>query len=318
MQAIQQRVYGDVSDLVDVTLPKPTPKPTQILIQVKAISLNGSDTETIQGKPFYTRIIGLRRPRKTVLGSDITGVVEAVGSDVTHINVGDAVMGDLVLRNGGNGFAPYIAADADAFAHKPEYLSFIEAAAIPQAGAIAVQAMRDALKLQPGETILINGAGGSAGTFAIQLAKLMGATVTGVDSAAKQQLMRDLGAEYVLDYRETDFTKTGERYDAILDLVSSRGPRALRRALTEKGRYVTVGGQTRRILQFALFGKLGGQPLSVLALQVAPKDLDYLNSLIEKGDVTVALDRVYPRSQLREALEYQLGWNHQGRVVVEF
>ncbi len=319
MQAVQHTKYsGNAADLVDITLPMPVPTANQILIRVKAISLNGSDTETLRGRPFYTRLIGLRKPQKTVLGSDIAGVVEAVGSEVTRFNVGDAVLGDLVLRNGGNGFAPYIAADADAFALKPASLSFVEAGAIPQSGAIAVQALRDAIKLQAGESILINGAGGSAGCFAIQLAKHMGATVTAVDSAAKQAFMQSLGADHVLDYRQTDFAKTGQRYDAILDLVSSRGARAIRRALTPNGRYFTVGGSTRLIARFALFGKFGGQPVSVLALQVTPDDLLYLSSLITEGAIRVPIDKVFPRTQLRDALTYQLGWNHLGRVVVEF
>ncbi|MEP7356895.1 MAG: NAD(P)-dependent alcohol dehydrogenase, partial [Anaerolineales bacterium] len=218
MQAMVRRQYGgpEVLRLEDVA--KPVPQDDQILIKIQAASVNLSDWEVLRGKPLYARFGGLLTPGRHILGSDIAGRVEAAGKNHTHFRPGEAVFGDILAHLGG--FAEYVCVRGRALALKPAGLSFAAAAAIPQAGVIALQGMRDKGQVQPGQRVLINGAGGGAGMFAVQLAKLYGAEVTAVDNAGKQDFMRGLGANHVLDYARADFTRTGQQYDLILDLVA--------------------------------------------------------------------------------------------------
>ncbi len=234
MKAVVYTAYGPPDVLHIKEVAKPTPTDDEVLIKVQAVSVNRSDWEGLIGKPLYARLGGLRKPRRQILGSDIAGRVEMAGRNVERFQPGDEVFGDILARMGG--FAEYVCAPESALALKPAGMTFEAVAAIPQAGVIALQGIRDKGEVQPGQSVLINGAGGGAGTFAVQLAKLYGAEVTGVDNTDKLDFMRSLGADYVIDYTREDFTKNGKQYDLILDLVAHRSVFAYQRALTQVSR----------------------------------------------------------------------------------
>src|SRR5829696_10326079 len=252
MRAVVYDRYGPPEVLRVGEVPMPSPATNQVLLRVVATSVNLSDWECLRGAPLYARLGGVRAPARRTLGSDVAGRVEAVGSGVTRFGVGDEVYGDNLQLKGG--FAEYAVAPASALAHKPQELTFAEAAAIPQAAAIA---LRGTAGVAGGQRVLINGAGGGSGSFAIQLAKRVGAHVTGVDNAGKLEFMRSLGADEVIDYRREDFTR-GQPYDLILDLVAHRSVFAYRRALVRGGRYRCVGGSLAAMLRVLTAGSLAG------------------------------------------------------------
>ncbi len=243
MRAIVYEKYGTPDVLHLTEIEKPAPTDDEVLIKIYAVSVNGSDREGLIGKPLYARLGGLLKPGHPILGSDIAGQVESVGKNNTDFKPGDEVFGEIPGYHGG--FAEYVCTHGRTLALKPARLTFQEAAAIPQAGVIALHGIRAKGQVQPGQNVLINGAGGSAGSFAIQLAKLYGAEVTGVDHTGKLDFMRSLGADHVIDYTQEDFTRSGQRYDLILDVVASRSVFDYRRALSPDGLCVIVGGSTR-------------------------------------------------------------------------
>jgi NADPH:quinone reductase-like Zn-dependent oxidoreductase len=247
MKAIVYDKYGSPDVLSFEEIEKPRPKDDEVLVKVAAVSLNTSDWECLCGRPAYARIFGLLRPRHRVLGSDVTGTVEAVGNNVNQLQVGDEVFGDTMGTFGG--FAEYACVHEKVLMKKPSSLSFEQTATIPQAAIIALQGLRQGGELQPGQKVLINGAGGGSGMFAIQLAKLRGAEVTGVDNGNKLEHMRAMGADHVIDYTQVDFAKAGVKYDLILDLVGTRSAAAHNGALNRGGRYVIVGGTMASLLQ---------------------------------------------------------------------
>jgi len=318
MKAIVYHEYGlpDVLKLEEVQ--KPTPADNQLLIKVYAVSINRSDWEGLTGKPLYARIGGLRKPNNKILGSDIAGTVEAVGKDVKQFKPGDEVFG-LMLSYGG-GFAEYACKSEKALALKPANMTFEEAAAIPQAAFIALQGIRAKGQVQPGQKVLINGAGGGAGAFAIQLAKLAGAEVTGVDNAEKLELMKSLGADHVIDYTQEDFTKNGQQYDLILDVIADRSVFAYKRALKPNGNYFMAGGSVATMFQMLLLGplirRITNRNIKLLVVQTESKDLVYITELIESGKVKLIIDKRYSLSEAAEALRY-LGEGHaKGKVVI--
>ena len=317
MKAIVYTKYGlpDVLELKEVA--KPTPRDDEVLIKVRAVSVNRSDWEGLIGKPLYARIGGLRRPRRRILGSDIAGRVEAVGANVEQFQPGDEVFGDILGYMGG--FAEYVRAPENRLALKPASMTFEQVAAIPQAAVIALQGIRDKGQVQPGQQVLINGAGGGAGTFAVQLAKLYGAEVTGVDNTGKLDFMRSLGADHVIDYSREDFTKNGKQYDLILDLIAHRSVFAYKRALRPNGSYFFVGGSVATLFQTLLLGPLvgrtAGKKIRILAVQPNLEDMVYITELYEAGKVVPVIDRRYPLSEVAEALRY-LGEGHAGGKVV--
>ncbi len=252
MKAVVRERYGPPEMLRLEEVDRPIPKDNEVLVQVRAVSVNASDWEILRGKPLYSRIGGPFRPSHRTLGSDIAGRVEAIGSAVTRFRPGDEVFGDNLALMGG--FAEYARAAEKSLALKPTGLSFEEAAAIPQAGVIALQGIRRKGNVQPGQRVLINGAGGGAGSFAVQLAKVAGAEVTGVDSTAKLDFVRSLGADHVVDYTREDFTRTGEHYDLVLDVTAHRSVFDYRRALAARGRYLYVGGSVSTLLQILTVG----------------------------------------------------------------
>jgi NADPH:quinone reductase-like Zn-dependent oxidoreductase len=297
---------------------KPTPRDDEVLIKVQAVSVNRSDWEGLTGKPLYARIGGLLRPRQQILGSDIAGRVETVGRNVRRFQPGDEVFGDILPRLGG--FAEYVCARESALALKPASMTFEEAAAIPQAAVIALQGIRDKGQVQPGQKVLTNGAGGGAGTFAVQLAKLYGAEVTGVDNTGKLDFMRSLGADHVIDYTREDFTKNGNQYDLILDIVAHRSVFAYKRALRSNGSYFLTGGSVATIFQILLLGPwismIESKKIRILAVRPNIEDLNFMRELIEAGKATPVIDKTYPLSGVPEAIGYVGDGRAQGKVVI--
>lgn len=306
--------YGGVDRLRLADIPTPTPGRGQVLVQVLATSVNLSDWEVLHGSPAYSRIGGLFRPARRVLGSDIAGVVTAVGPGVTRWRVGDEVYGDNLALKGG--FAEFAVAPEGALARKPAGLTFEEASTIPQSGAIAAQAVDRA---RPGERMLLNGAGGGVGVFAIPLAVARGIHVTAVDNAGKRDFLRRLGADEVIDYRAADFTRQGP-FDLIVDLVARRSVFAYRRALAPGGRAVVVGGTTRTLLRMltlgTLVGLLTGTRLGVMAVREGPTHFAPVAEAIAAGAVAVEIDRVFPLAQVAEALAFHGEGRALGKVVV--
>ncbi len=318
MQAYMYTRYGTPDGLRAADIAQPVPRKNEVLIKVYAVSLNDWDYGLLTGKPYANRLPhGLFKPGKLVLGSDVAGRIEAVGSDVTRFRPGDEVFGDLSGTWGG--LAEYVCAREDALACKPAAMSFVEAAAIPQAAMLAVQAIHDCGKLQHGQTVLINGAGGGFGTFGVQIIKSVGAQVTGVDSAGKLDMMRATGFDHVIDYTQQDFTRNGRLYDLILDAKTTRSTFAYARALAPRGRYVTVGGSIPRLLQTIAFSpwiaKTQQKFFSMVILK-PNKDLAYMIELFETGKVKPVIDGPYRFDQTVEAFRLFGKADHKGKVVI--
>jgi NADPH:quinone reductase-like Zn-dependent oxidoreductase len=318
MKAVVHYQYGSPDVLQIREVPKPVPGEEEILVKVLAVSLNRSDWEGLVGKPLYARMGGLFKPGRHILGSDVAGLVERVGRKHSQFQPGDGVFGEMWDYHGG--FAEYVCTRGNAWSLKPPGLTFEQASVIPQAGVIALQGIRIQGQVKPGQKVLINGAGGGAGSFAIQLAKLDGAEVTGVDNTEKLDFMRSLGADHVIDYTREDFTKNGRQYDLILDLIAYRSPSNYARALKPEGSYFAVGGNVSTLLQILLLRssirKRTGRNLRILAVQRNQKDLLAITQLCAAGKIIPVIDRRYPLGEVPAALRY-LGEGHaRGKVVI--
>lgn len=318
MKAIVYTRYGPPEALQLKEVAKPTPRDDEVLIKVRAASVNRSDWEGLRGKPLYARLGGLLRPRQQRLGSDIAGQVEMAGRNISRFQPGDEVFGDILPRLGG--FAEYVCARESALAPKPASMTFEQAAAIPQAAVIALQGIRDKGQVQPGQKVLINGAGGGAGTFAVQFARIYGAEVTGVDNTGKLDFMRSLGADFVIDHTQENFTRSGKQYDLILDIVAHRSVFAYKRALRSNGSYFLAGGSVATMAQILLVGpwfrRTTGKKIRILAVRPNTEDLDLVKELIEAGQVTPVIDKTYPLSEVPEAIGYVGEGHAQGKVVI--
>ncbi len=319
MKAIVYTQYGspDVLQLTEVA--KPIPKDDEVLIQIRAASLNSLDWRLLGGKPVIGRLMfgfGLLKPKHTILGIDIAGRVEAVGKNVTQFKPGDEVFGGTRL----GGFAEYACAVEDRLALKPANISFEDAAALPVAAITALQGLRDKGRIQQGHKVLVDGASGGVGTFAIQIAKSFGAEVTAVCSTRNVDTARSIGADHVIDYTREDFTKSGQRYDLIIAANAYHSIFDYWRALGHDGIYVMAGGGGVQILQVMLLGSLlsliGSKKMCNVMAKLNRKDLVLLKDLLEAGKVVPVIDRRYPLSDVAEALRY-LGEGHaQGKVVI--
>jgi NADPH:quinone reductase-like Zn-dependent oxidoreductase len=294
-------------------VPVPSPGTGEVLIEVAATGVNLSDWEGLLGSPFYARLGGLTRPRRPTLGSDVAGVVEAVGAGVSRFRPGDEVYGEIPM----GGFAEYALAPETTLADKPEALTFGQAAAIPQPGPIALQGTST---IRPGQRVAINGAGGGSGSLAIQLANRAGAHVTAVDNGRKLDHMRSMGADEVIDYRAQDFTRLGP-FDLILDMVAHRSVFAYRRALAPGGRYRCVGGSVRALLRVltigVVAGRLTGRRMGVLAVRPGPANFEPLADLCLAGEIRIPIDRTFPLDQVPQALAHVGEGRALGKVVVE-
>ncbi len=311
--------YGtpDVLELRDVATP--TPKAAEVLVRVHAASVNDWDWGMLRGTPLLTRVFsGLFRPKVQIIGCDIAGRVEAVGDEVTAFQPGDEVYGDL-CQSGFGAFAEYVCAPETSLAYKPASMTFEQAAAIPQAGMLAVQGLID-VGVQSGQKLLLNGAGGGVGTFALQMAKqLYDVEVTVVDKPGKLEMLRALGADHVIDYTKEDFTRSGKRYDLILDVKSNRSPFAYARALNRNGTYATVGGSTARLLQILVMGPLLSRlsKKRVRLVMLKPnKDLAFMNELFETGKLVPVIEGPYKLADVPEALRFFDTGEHKGKIIV--
>jgi len=317
VKAIVYEKYGtpDVLQLKEVA--KPVPGEDEVLVKVHAASINDWDLGLLYGDFINRMLNGLRKPRRNILGSDIAGKIETVGKKVKRFKAGDDVYGDLSGQWGG--FAEYVCAPEKSLSLKPAAMSFEEAAAIPQAAMLAVQGLIDKGKIKQAQKVLINGAGGGVGTFAIQIAKLYGAEVTGVDKATKLEMLRSIGFDHVIDYTKEDFTKNGKAYDLILDAKTNRSAFDYTRSLNRNGVYVTVGGSIGHLLQVLILAPLirmiQSKHLRIVALK-PNKDLAFMNDLFEKGKVRTVIDGPYRLDQLGEAFRHFAKADHKGKIVI--
>ena len=317
MKAITYHCYGspDVLRLEDT--PKPIPGDEEVLVKIKAVSINSWDWDMLTGRPYEYRFFGgLLKPKSTLIhGCDIAGEVEAIGLNVKQFNVGDEVFGDL-SEGGWGAFAEYVCARENELFPKPSSMTFEEAACLSHGGNLAVQGLIDFGKIKSGQSVLINGGGGSTGTLAIQIAKLFDVELAAVDRTEKLDMMRTLGADHVIDYTNEDFTQNGRQYDLIFDVQTTRSIFEYRRALFAQGIYVTVGGKTSHILQLMLFKKLvGNYEMHVVGYQ-ANKDLKYLVSLFEEGKLKPVIDKCFPLEKTADAFRYFGEGRFKGKIVV--
>ena len=318
MKAIVYTEYGtpDVLQLKEVD--KPIPKDDEVLVKVYAASLNDWDLGLLEGDFINRMLNGFLKPKKTkILGSDIAGRVTLVGKNVKNFKPGDEVFGDLSGRWGG--FAQYVCARENALAMKPPSMTFEEAAAIPQAAMLAVQGLIDKGKIQSGQKLLINGAGGGVGTFGVQIAKLYGVETTGVDSTGKLEMMRSMGFDHVIDYTKEDFTKNGKQYDLILDAKTNRSMLDYARALRPNGMYVTVGGSMSRLIQALILGpwiSIASKKKIVIVALKTNKDLAYMNELFEAGKIKPVIDGPYELEDVPKTFRLFGKGLHKGKVVI--
>ncbi len=320
MKAIAYDAYGPPGVLRVQEVPTPTPQDDEVLLRVHASSINDYDWHLLTGRPWINRVGGPVRPRYRVLGSDVAGTVEAVGPDVTRFRPGDEVFGDL-SPCGFGAFAEYAKAPQGALARKPSALTFEQAAAVPQAGGLAVMAMRSGPPLRAGVTVLVNGAGGGVGTFAVQVAKAFGCEVTGVDVARKLDAILAAGADHVIDYEQQDFAELGPAFDLIVDVASHRSMHRYRRSLRPGGTGALIGGSIPRLLLAMAFGpvaSLAGSRKVRVPLWKPNNDDDvaYLTGLLESGSVVPLVDSVFPLAEVPRAFEYYAKQQHRGKIVI--
>jgi NADPH:quinone reductase-like Zn-dependent oxidoreductase len=321
MKAIVYTKYGppDVLQLKEVE--KPIHRDDEVLVKVHAASVNYSDWAFVRGEPFLVRLMGagLLKPKNKILGADIAGRVEAVDRNVKQFQPGDEVFGDLSACGRG-AFAEYVSVPENALALKPANMTFEEAAAVPEAAVVALQGLRDKGQIQPGQKVLINGASGGIGTFAVQLAKYFGAEVTGVCSTRNLDMVRSIGADQVIDYTQKDFTRSGPHYDLIIATAGYRSIFDYKRALSPRGIYVCTGGSMVQGFQAILLGPFismtGSRKMGSLINRINQEDLVFLKELLEAGKVKPVIDRCYPLNEVAEALRYYEGRHARGRVVI--
>ena len=322
MKAIVYTEYGlpDVLQLKEVA--KPTPKDNEVLLKVQAASVNTADWYTLIGKPFLVRLSlgGLLKPKLQILGGDVAGRVEVVGKNVKQFQVGDELFGDN-SDTGMGAFAEYVAVHEDLLAHKPANVSFTDIAAVPSAAVTALQGLRDWGEIQQGQKVLINGASGGVGTFAVQIAKALGAEVTAVCSTTKIEMVRSIGADHIIDYTQQDFSQNGQQYDLILGVNGYHSLSDYQRALSPTGIYVCAGGTMRQIFESMLLGSLrskrgGKQIRNMGSVKINQKDLIVMAELLEAGKVVPVIDKCYPLRETADAFRH-LGTKHaQGKIVI--
>ena len=321
MRAMVYHTYGSPDVLKLEEVQKPVPQDDEVLVQVHATSVNAGDWHLLRAKPFLMRFMGfgLIKPKHTILGSDIAGRVEVVGRNVTQFQSGDEVFGNTAKSSFG-GFAEYVAVPENALVLKPTNISFEEAAAVPQAALTALQGLRDKGHIQKGQKVLIHGASGGIGTFAVQLAKAFGAEVTAVCSTRNVDIVRSIGADHVIDYTQEDFTRNGQRYDLILAVNGYHSISAYKRALHPEGVYVMTGGSNAQLFQAMLLGPLvsrtGRQKMGNSAHKPNQKDLMFMKELLEASKVKPVIDRRFPLRDVAVAIRYLEAGHAQGKVVI--
>ncbi|MGI9649423.1 MAG: NAD(P)-dependent alcohol dehydrogenase [Acidimicrobiia bacterium] len=335
MKAIVQHRYGPPHEVLELTeIVKPSAEPGEVLLQVKAASMHPDVWHVVRGWPYMLRLMGsgLRKPKVPVPGIDLAGVVESVGGKATRFRPGDEVFGEIVKghqwKNGG-AYAQYVAVSESRLEHKPSNLTFEQAAALPTSGVLALQGLQSEGRIKPGDRVLVNGAGGAVGSLAVQIAKALECEVTAVDSAAKQDTLRAIGADRVIDYGAEDFTLGGQRYDLILDIPGNRSFNDLKRVLAEGGRYVLIGhdqygasgnrwfgGTIGRFIKLQLLAPFGRPKKDTGAPAETTNPLVVLRELVEAGKVSPAIDRTFPLAEVPEAIAYQASGAARGKIVI--
>lgn len=312
MRAITFYKYGSADVLQEVDLPKPEPKDNEVLIKIHAVGLNPLDWRKMSAEPFLVRLgEGLFKPKHNILGADVAGVVEAVGKDIKEYEVGDEVFGDISY----GGLAEFVCTTEDKIALKPINVTFEEAAAVPVAATTSLQGLRDNGNIKVGQKVLINGASGGLGTYAVQIAKYYGAEVTAVSSAKNHKLVQSIGANELIDYTKEDFTKSGEQYDLIYDAIGNISVSGLKRSLRRNGLAVVAGFTTMGHLLAVGFG---GKKISMLSAKAKQNDLIFLADLMQKGKVKSIIDRLYSLTDAPEAMAYLQKGHAKGKVVIAF
>lgn len=323
MKAVVQDTYGSAAVLETRDIDKPEIGDSEVLVRVRAAGVNPGDWAIMSGLPYIARpVYGLRKPKNAVRGTDVAGTVEAIGTGVTRLQPGDEVFG--WCSGLGGAFAEYAAASEEGLAPKPSNLTFEQAAAVPMAGLVALQALRNHGSVRAGQKVLINGASGGIGTFAVQIAKALGAEVTGVCSTRNVEMVRSLGADHVIDYTREDFTQEDQRYDFILDNVANHSLSDLRRALTPTGTLVPNGGRFDnhwfanggRVISAHVVSRFVSHGLRPFLVSPKVEDLVFLKELIEAGKLTPVIDRTYPLSETPEAINHVGGGHARGKVAV--
>ena len=320
MKAIVCRKYGSPDVLELSEMEKPIPKSDQVLVKIKASSINYGNLVLLKGEPFLARFaFGVLKPKYAIPGGDIAGLVEAVGKDVKNFRPGDKVFGDLSTCGWG-GFAEYVTVPESALAFKPGNLSFEEAAAVPMAGVTALQAIRNKGKIQSGQKVLINGASGGVGTFAVQIAKAYGAEVTGVCSTRNIDILKSIGADHTIDYTMYDLKELRETYDLIIAVNGYQSISTYKRLLNPNGYYVVVGGSGAQLTEAMVFGPLisitGNKKMSSMLQRANQKDLIFLKELIEEEKIKPVIDRCYKLSEVPDAFRYFERGHAQGKVII--
>ena len=321
MKAVVYTKYGSPAVLQLQEIEKPIPKENEVLVKVYAASVNSWDWDLLKGKPFLVRIIGgLFKPRHKILGADIAGTVEAIGNDVKDFKPGDEVFGDIA-GSGFGGFAEYVAVPEKLLAQKSQVMSFEQAASLPQAGLLALQGLRYKGTIKQGDEVLINGAGGGVGTIGLQYAKLLGAVVTCVDKAEKFDMLRSLGADYLIDYTKEDYTRNDKQYDRILDVIAHRSVSDYKRALKPHGIFAMIGGSMGGLLLQLMFiwpilSRFSNKKLGIMGYRPTRKDLEYLIQLFEEGKLIPVIDRTYPFQEGPAAFKYFSEGNIKGKIII--
>jgi NADPH:quinone reductase-like Zn-dependent oxidoreductase len=315
MKAVICRQYGPPDRLKIEDIPVPSPGSDELLIKVHATTINDFDWSLVTGKPAaYRLFFGLTKPKHPVPGIELSGTVESIGNQVTDFQPGDAVYGDISGQGWGS-YAEYCCVHQESVIHKPVEMSFIDAAAIPHASMLAWQGLVDAGRINKGQKILINGAGGGMGTFGVQIAKPYQAHITGIDAAGKLERMKSLGFDQVYDYKAFNFTESGEQYDLILDAKTTYRPSHLAKALKPGGKYVTVGGALNRLLQVYIVQKFGKKNMHLVALK-PNKDLAQIGKLYQDGKLKPEIDGPYTLQEIPKLLQYFGAGKHTGKVVI--
>lgn len=312
--------YGTPKDLEYREVPTPDPKDDEVLIKVCATAINDWDWALIHGDPFVIRLMyGFKRPKYAIPGTEVAGILEAIGSKVTQFQIGDHVYGDL-SESGFGAFAEFVCAKAQALIKKPDTMTFEEATAIPHAGMLAYQGLFDLGKIKDGQKVLINGAGGGVGTLGIQMAKEFKVEVTGVDRASKLDMLKMIGYDHVIDYQKEDFTQSTTKYDLILDAKTNRPVAHYRRVLTKGGKYISIGGEMKRILQITATQKwnslIYGQQIKVLGLK-PNKDLNLMNEWFEQGKMKPILEGPFPLEDIPRLLQHFGEGKHRGKIIIQ-
>lgn len=315
MKAILCTKYGPVENLRLDDVPKPIPQENEVLIKVLYSAINDYDWSMVRGKPgVYRLFFGLTKPKRPIPGMELSGMVEAVGEKVTAFKPGDAVYGDI-SDHGFGSLAEHICIHEKAIIKKPEFMSFEDAAALSHAANLAWQGLVDVGNIKKGMKVLINGAGGGVGTIGLNIAKTYDAEVTGVDTGDKLQKMSEIGFDHIFDYKETDFTQTEKTYDLILDAKTTRAPRAYTRVLAPKGKYVSIGGEIKNLLQLLFARKLLKKPVYMVGLK-ANKDLEQIHKLYEEGIIKPVVDGPYPLEKTPWAIQHFGEGKHTGKVLI--